>query len=121
MADKIYVGNGKERTFDNGGSVITITVDVDALINACKDYGFTTEAGKRKIRLKVAQRREIDQYGNSHLVEVDTWKPEQGRQSSQSSAPAGGYQKRPANATATPSRASQPDQEPPDFPDQIPF
>ena len=46
---------------------------------------------------------------------------ESGQNHAQSSAPVGGYQKRPANATATPSRASQTDQEPPDFPDDIPF
>lgn len=43
------------------------------------------------------------------------------RQSSQSSAPASGYQKRPANATATPPRANRDDSTPPDYPDSIPF
>lgn len=78
MSERIYCGNGKEKKFENGGSIITITVDIDTLIREFPNYGFTTDAGKRKVRLKIGQRREIDQYGNSHLVEVDTWKPSQG-------------------------------------------
>lgn len=121
MPERIYVGNGKEKTFDKGGSIVTITIDVDDLINACKDYGFTTEAGKRKIKLKVGTRRDIDRYGNSHYCEVDTWKPD-GQNHAKSSAPASGYQKRPANATATPQRANSGNSVPPDFPDEkIPF
>ena len=118
MSDKIYVGNGKERKFDNGGSIITITVDIDAVMTACKDYGFTTEAGKRKIRLKVSQRREVDQYGNSHAVEVDTWKPEPGHNQAQSGNNVRGYQNSVRNASAGPSGASGSDS---DYSDQVPF
>lgn len=79
MSERIYCGNGKEKRFPDGGSIVTITVDLDTLIREFPNYGFTTDAGKRKIRLKVGQRREVDQYGNSHLVEVDTWKPDIGQ------------------------------------------
>ena len=94
MADHIYVGSGKEKTFQDGGSIITITVDIDSLNREFPNYGFTTEQGKRKIKIKIGRRREIDQYGNSHLVEIDTWKPENASQSTQGASNGNGYQKR---------------------------
>ena len=121
MPEKIYVGSGKERTFDSGGSVVTVTIDVDDLINACKDHGFTTEGGKRKIRLKVGSRRDIDRFGNTHFVEVDTWKPD-GQSRAQSGSGGNGYQNGRQNANTAPSRASGGvSRGEPDFPDDIPF
>lgn len=120
MPEKIYVGSGKERTFDGGGSVVTVTIDVDDLINACKDHGFTTETGKRKIRLKVGSRRDIDRFGNTHFVEVDTWKPD-GQNRAQASSNNNGYQNRRENANMAPSRASCGDSGERDLPDDIPF
>jgi len=75
MSEKIYVGNGKEKTFDNGGSIINVTLDVDDLAKAFKEYGWTTPGQKRKIKVNVSKGRELDQYGNTHYVVVDTWKP----------------------------------------------
>ncbi|RKX92022.1 MAG: hypothetical protein DRZ90_14335 [Spirochaetes bacterium] len=77
MGNKIYCGNGKEKQFQNGGSLIEVMLDVDTLAKNFDAYGFRTQAGKRKIRVKVCQSREVDQYGNTHYVEVDTWKPSQ--------------------------------------------
>ena len=76
MSDKIYAGNGKAYRFDDGGSVINVMIDVDALAHNFKQYGFTTEQGKRKMRIKIHENREPDRYGNTHFVTVDTWKPE---------------------------------------------
>lgn len=101
--DKIYVGNGKERKFDSG-SIIGITVDVDSILREFENHGFTTEQGKRKIRLDVASRRSVDQYGNSHAVTVNTWKPDNQESAPQKQAP-----------TATPPAPSV------DFEDEIPF
>lgn len=77
MSEKIYIGSGKEKTFDNGGSIINITIGLDGIKEYFEQYGFTTDQGKKKLKLIVSKRREIDQYGNSHYVTVDTWKPEQ--------------------------------------------
>lgn len=84
MADKIYCGSGKERKFADG-SLIGCTLDLQTLYDAFKDYGFTTEQGKKKIRVNVSARREIDQYGNSHSISIDTWKPEKQYGNNQSS------------------------------------
>ena len=77
MSDKIYIGNGKEKTFDNGGSVINCMITMDGLSQIFKDHGFTTQNGVKKLKLIIGKRREIDQYGNSHYVQIDTWKPDQ--------------------------------------------
>jgi len=76
MSDKIYCGNGKERTFDEGGSIVRILLDVDVLAKHFKEHGFTTEQGKRKITINVSTNREVDRYGNTHNATIDTWKPE---------------------------------------------
>lgn len=77
MADKVYCGSGKEKKFQNGGSINTVSIDLDVLNNAFGEYGFTTRAGKRIIKVNVSTKRDgVDQYGNSHSAEVDTWKPD---------------------------------------------
>ncbi len=76
MSDKIYCGNGKERTFDGGGSVVTVTLDLDVLMREYGTHGFLTDQGKRKIRLKVAKSRQADQYNNTHYTEIDVWHPD---------------------------------------------
>lgn len=80
--EKIYIGSGKSFRFDNGGGIVRITVDVDSILKYFDQYGFTTDQGKRKIKLNVTERREADSYGNTHAVTVDTWKPDGNRQSS---------------------------------------
>lgn len=89
MSDKIYCGNGKEKTFQDGGSIISLMLDVDTLAQHFKEHGFTTEQGRRKIRIKVCRSRNVDQYGNTHYAEIDTWKPDPNRaqQSAQQGPP----------------------------------
>lgn len=128
---KIYCGNGKEKRFDNGGSIIEVLLDVDDLAKNFKEHGFTTGQGKRKIRVKVCQGREVDQYGNTHYVEIDTWKPnQQGQQNGgnqYSPQPQGGpggenYQDFPRNGRSV--QQGQPPVQgtpPPQFEDDIPF
>jgi hypothetical protein len=125
MADHIYCGSGKEKTFGDGGSIITVTLNVDEILAQYDAYGFTTNAGKRTIKVKVGPRRTIGQYGETHTVEIDTWKPTQGQQSTQTGSSGQGYQKRaesPAKSTSgTPETVPDFD-DPPDFPDdEIPF
>ena len=76
MTDKIYIGSAKKKDFQDGGSLINIMLSLDGMAEHFKNYGFTTDQGKKKIKLILSERREIDQYGNSHYVTVDTWKPD---------------------------------------------
>lgn len=76
MGDKIYCGNAREKRFNDGNSVLNATIDIDALTKAFNEFGWTTDAGKRKIKVKIAANRNgADQYNNTHYIEVDTWKP----------------------------------------------
>jgi len=76
MENKIYCGSGKEITFQTGGSIIIITIDIDTLQRFFKEHGFTTQQGKKKMKMNVSKRIETDQYGNTHSVRINTWKPD---------------------------------------------
>ncbi len=80
MSEKIYIGNGKLKTFPDGGSIINIMLDLDGLSKHFENYGFTTEQGKKKLKLIVSERKTPDTYGNTHSVTVDTWKPDKTNQ-----------------------------------------
>jgi hypothetical protein len=66
---KIYVGSGKEwGQYGNVG----ITVCVDDITPHVFEYN-----GKHYVKLNVSKKQQTDQYGKTHSVSVDTWKPEQ--------------------------------------------
>ncbi len=70
--EKIYVGNGKELF---GGDVITFSLDLTKLGQA-KEHFFEYN-GNKYIKLKVCKKRDgEDQFGKTHYVQVDTFKPE---------------------------------------------
>jgi len=61
-----FVGSGKEKVFDNGGSVINFSIkkaDLDACKLSEKGYYFLT----------ISARKEADQYGNTHSVYENTF------------------------------------------------
>ena len=65
---KIYVGSGKEwGQYGNVG----ITVCLDDVTPHVFEY-----KGKNYVKLNVAKKQQADQYGKTHSVSVDTWKPE---------------------------------------------
>lgn len=74
---KNYIkGSAKEIKFDNGGTVINISLNVEQ-INALKsDNGY--------VKLTIAHRRGEDQYGNTHSVYENTYVPKEGGKSSTS-------------------------------------
>ena len=76
MSDKIYCGSAKEKTFQDGGSIIEVNLTLDGMNDLFKQYGFTTDKGKKIIKLKIGKRREVGQYGETHTVEINTWKPD---------------------------------------------
>ena len=76
MNDKIFIGNGKEKVFDDGGSVINATITLDEFKQYFKEYGFTTKQGKKMLKIIIGKRREPDQYGKTHWITLDQWKPD---------------------------------------------
>lgn len=92
MANHIYVGSAKERS-TNFGPEIDLQLEIDDLAQYVTDYGYINKAGKHIVRLKVSKRREVGKFGETHRLEVNTWKPEgdgrpQSRESSQAPASA---------------------------------
>ena len=74
MLERVYCGSGKEK-FD--GNLVEISLCVSDLPKG-RIFEFD---GKKYIKLKVVKKREIDQYGKSHYVEVDMFEPQQKEQS----------------------------------------
>ena len=70
VKDKIYVGSGKEK-FD--GDQVAVSV---CLSDLPKDWIFEYN-NKKYVKLTVQKKRETDQYGKTHYVAIDTFKPEQ--------------------------------------------
>ena len=69
--EKIYVGTGKE--FGQYGDV---NIDI-CLSDLPKEWIVKSEKnGKSYIKLTVSKKKEVDKYGNSHTVTVNTFKPE---------------------------------------------
>jgi len=68
--EKIYVGNGVSK-FD--GQMVSMSV---CLSDLPKEHMFEYN-GKRYIKLNVSAKRDgADEYGKTHYVTVDTFKPE---------------------------------------------
>jgi len=65
--EKKYVGNGKEKVFDNGSSLVNIGLKYSDLANFVNEKGW--------INLTVGKKRETDQYGNTHAVWVNEYTP----------------------------------------------
>ena len=57
-----------------------------ALRDNSKDYIYKYD-GKEYVKLKTVKKREVDQYGKTHYVEVDTWKPEKKKQTEEDDLP----------------------------------
>ena len=70
VKDKIYVGSGKEK-FD--GDQVAVSV---CLSDLPKDWIFEYN-NKNYVKLIVQKKIEVDQYGKTHYVAIDTFKPEQ--------------------------------------------
>tara|TARA_Y100000114_G_C11623628_1_gene260875 strand:+ start:225 stop:491 length:267 start_codon:yes stop_codon:yes gene_type:complete len=72
--EKIYVGNGVEK-FD--GDLVEFSLNLTKLKSDAGSYIFDGTNGDKYIRLKVVKKRNgADDYGKTHYVEVNTFKPE---------------------------------------------
>jgi len=70
MADeKIYCGSGKSHP-----SYDIVNIDV-CLEKIPKEFISEDKNGNKWLKLTVSKKKEIDQYGKSHTVTVNTWKP----------------------------------------------
>lgn len=70
---KIYVGSGVEQ-FE--GNLVEATICLTDIKENASEHIFEY-SGKKYIKVKVQKKQETDQFGKTHYVEVNTWKPEQ--------------------------------------------
>ena len=70
MSEKIYIGRGKKV---GQYGTIAVSICIDDIPN---EHITKANNGKRYLNLNIAEKREVDQYGYTHSVAVDTWKPE---------------------------------------------
>lgn len=69
MSNKIYFkGFGKIKKSNYGIKIQGSAEKLIVAINECKNE-------KGYVNLELKERREADQYGNTHYIEVDTWQP----------------------------------------------
>ena len=72
MAENIFCGSGREVSFDNGSSIVNVTLNLAELKEHIYDYN-----GKKYVNLTVGARKEPDQFGKTHYVKINTFKPEE--------------------------------------------
>lgn len=71
--DKIYIANGVEK-FD--GDLVEFSLNLNKLQKEASQFMFDYN-GDKYIKLKVVKKRNgIDEYGKTHYIEVDTYKPD---------------------------------------------
>ena len=71
--EKIYLGNGTEK-FD--GDLVEFSLNLTKLSAEAGEHIFEYN-GEKYVKLKVVKKRDgADQYGKTHYLEVNTFKPE---------------------------------------------
>ena len=72
MSEQIhYVGNGKKGQYG-----IRISVCINDIAEYAKENIEKSANGKKYINLDINERKEVDKFGNTHSVKINTWKPE---------------------------------------------
>jgi PKD repeat protein len=70
--EAIFCGNGKEVSFDDGGSIINMTIHLDKI----GEHVYTYE-GKKYVNLTIgANKGGTNDYGKTHYVKINDFKPE---------------------------------------------
>ena len=70
MTEKIYVGGAKAKEWEDGNTSFNISfsdADIKLLIENQNEKGY--------VNLKMNKRREPSQYGQTHSIVIDDWKP----------------------------------------------
>ena len=70
--EAIFCGNGKEFTFNDGGSIINMTLHLDKIGSHVYEYD-----GKKYVNLTIgANKGGANEYGKTHYVKINDFKPE---------------------------------------------
>jgi hypothetical protein len=72
MADKVFLKcSAKQKTFNNGGSIITLGVRVADLLEFAEKH----KNDRGYLNLVIQERRTPGQYGDTHSVTLDDYVP----------------------------------------------
>ena len=70
--EAIFCGNGKEVTFNDGGSIINMTLHLYKI----GEHVYTYE-GKKYVNLTIGANKDgANEYGKTHYVKINDFKPE---------------------------------------------
>lgn len=73
---KTYLGNLQEKTRPSGDKFLTGSLCIDDINNVPEEHVQTGKNGKRYLRVVInPYRNGANEYGNTHSVAVDTFKP----------------------------------------------
>lgn len=70
--ETVYCGNGKEKKFDDGGSIVNFSVDLMKIKDHVYEY-----KGKKYVNLTMCSNRDGEnEYGKTHYIKINDFKPE---------------------------------------------
>ena len=73
MEKKTYIGNGKEKVFNDGGSILKFSLSPKD-IEAIKQWAVGNNGW---CNINISKRKEVSDKGITHYGTLDTWKPNQ--------------------------------------------
>jgi len=68
--EKIYVGSGKKTKFDGQVNITLCLTDIP------REWIYEYK-GKKYVNITSSMKKESDQYGKTHYVEINTYKPDE--------------------------------------------
>ena len=68
-----YIGNGKFKSFPNGGEVINCSICLDDIESLPHDTIDHAKNGKRYLNFTVAKRQKASEWGDTHGIYVDEY------------------------------------------------
>lgn len=68
MEKKIYIGSGKLNKYGIRASICVTDIP--------KEWIKEGKNGKKYLNINIDQRKEMDKFGNSHSISINTWTPE---------------------------------------------
>ena len=74
---KTYLrGSVREKTFDNGSSLVNFSINVTDFISGQSNKSILDYADEKGwVQLTMSSKKEIDSYGNTHSIFINEFKP----------------------------------------------
>ena len=74
--EKIYCGNGKEKVFDDGGSLLKFSFSPDDMTKLNNSAGLKNGW----VNIVISKRKQVSDKGVTHYATIDNWQPKEGTQ-----------------------------------------